>query len=82
MISYNPTVKLLTVAEVAEMLHVHPNTLRRWADEGRIANLRITHRGDRRFKLSDVENFLLEMNPYKYPEAQNNRHNLELGGNS
>ena len=60
---------LLTVAEVAQILHVHPNTLRRWSDEGKIASLRITQRGDRRFKKGDVETFLAEMNPYKTTEG-------------
>jgi excisionase family DNA binding protein len=72
--SYAGAERLLTVAEVAELLHIHPNTLRRWADEGRIAAYRITVRGDRRFRPSDVEDFLNEFNPYldkKYkPEEQ------------
>jgi excisionase family DNA binding protein len=67
MISYDKAERLLTVAEVAEILHIHPNTLRRWTDEGRIAAYRITARGDRRFKPSEVANFLTELNPYKDP---------------
>lgn len=62
---YENTEKLLTVTEVAEMLHIHPNTLRRWANEGKIASIRITSRGDRRFKPSDVNAFLAEMNQYQ-----------------
>ena len=41
---------MLTVREVARLLHVHPNTLRRWSNNGRIRAYRITPRGDRRFK--------------------------------
>ena len=65
---------LLTVAQVAEILHVHPNTLRRWADEGKINALRITSRGDRRFRPRDVLSFLGQMNPYKedVPQPKNN----------
>jgi excisionase family DNA binding protein len=63
MISYDGVERLLTVAEVSELLHVHPNTLRRWADEGKISAYRITNRGDRRFKPSDVKTFLTEFNP-------------------
>jgi len=33
---------LLTVREVARLLHVHPNTLRRWSNKGRIRAYRIT----------------------------------------
>jgi excisionase family DNA binding protein len=72
MIGNQGTEKLLTVAEVAELLHVHPNTLRRWSDEGKIASYRITMRGDRRYRLGDVESFLSEMNPYKDTMSRKN----------
>ena len=75
MLSNHGTEKLLTVAEVAELLHVHPNTLRRWSDEGKIASYRITVRGDRRFRMGDVESFLSEMNPYKDSESHKNSGN-------
>ncbi len=54
--------ELLTVKEVAKMIHVHPHTLRRWSDEGLIKAYRISRRGDRRFKLEDVQSFLSEQN--------------------
>jgi excisionase family DNA binding protein len=53
---------MLTVREVARLLHVHPNTLRRWCNNGRITAYRITARGDRRFKREDVTRFLAESN--------------------
>ena len=53
---------MLTVREVARLLHVHPNTLRRWSNNGRINAYRITPRGDRRFKREDVARFLAELN--------------------
>ena len=49
---------LLTVSEVAELLRVHPNTVRAWSNEGLLPALRIGHRGDRRFRLRDVEGFI------------------------
>lgn len=57
--------KMLTVKEVADLLNIHPNTLRRWSEQGRIVTYKINSRGDRRFKRSDIEKFLDEFNPYK-----------------
>ncbi len=50
--------ELLTVREVARILHVHPNTLRRWSDKGLLKAFRITERGDRRYMRQDVAHFL------------------------
>jgi excisionase family DNA binding protein len=62
----NPRIdKLLTVTEVAEMLHVHPNTLRRWTEQGKIHTFRIAARGDRRFRYSDILDFLSEFQANK-----------------
>jgi len=55
---------MLTVREVARLLHVHPNTLRRWSNNGRIKAYRITSRGDRRFKREEIAHFLAELNAY------------------
>jgi excisionase family DNA binding protein len=52
---------MLTVRQVARLLHVHPNTLRRWSNNGRINAYRINPRGDRRFKREDVARFLAEL---------------------
>jgi len=53
--------KMLTVSEVSTILHIHPNTLRRWADKGIIRSFCITPRGDRRFLCGDIDQFLAEM---------------------
>ncbi len=53
---------MLTLREVARVLHVHPNTLRRWSNDGKIRAYRITERGDRRFKREEVARFLAELN--------------------
>jgi excisionase family DNA binding protein len=52
---------MMTVREVARLLHVHPNTLRRWSNNGRLKAYRITARGDRRFKREEVARFLAEL---------------------
>ena len=43
------------------MLGVHANTLRAWADQGRIRCLRVNSRGDRRFLVHDLQAFLREV---------------------
>ena len=53
---------MLTIREVARLLHVHPNTLRRWSNNGRIRAYRITERGDRRYKREEIARFLDELN--------------------
>ena len=50
--------RLLTLREVADLLHAHPNSIRRWSDAGLLPVVRIGRRGDRRFRISDVEGFL------------------------
>ena len=45
---------LLTVRDVARLLHVHSNTVRRWSDQGLLRAYRISRRGDRRFRREDV----------------------------
>jgi excisionase family DNA binding protein len=65
MIVQNDELKMMTVSEVSELLHVHPNTLRRWSDEGKIVSYCITSRGDRRYRKSDIDYFLSQFKPYK-----------------
>ena len=62
MIAGNQLGPLLTVREVAQLLHIHSNTVRRWSDRGIIRAYRISHRGDRRFKREDIIRFLAELN--------------------
>ena len=53
---------MLTVQEVARLLHIHPNTLRRWSNRGLIKAYRITPRGDRRFRRGEILEFLARLN--------------------
>ena len=49
---------MLTVNEVAELLHVHPNTVRHWSNLGQLPTYRLGPRGDRRFRRGEVDEFL------------------------
>lgn len=54
----NATDRLLTNREVADMLGVHPNTVKRMANAGELPFIRIVKRGDRRYRLGDVQKLL------------------------
>jgi excisionase family DNA binding protein len=49
---------MLTAGEVAELLHLHVNTVKRLGDRGELRFYRVCKRGDRRFRLDDVMEFL------------------------
>lgn len=55
--------RLLTVREVADLLHVHTNTARRWSDLGLIKSYRVGPRGDRRFRAEDLNSFITTIKP-------------------
>ncbi len=48
---------ILTTRELAQCLHVHINTVRRWSDLGFIHSCRIGPRRDRRFYPHEVTRF-------------------------
>lgn len=59
--------KLLGIKEVADILGVHPATLRRWDEKGILKAVRIGTRshpdnrkaiGDRRYRLEDIQEFI------------------------
>jgi len=50
--------RMLTVQEVADILHVHPNTVRHWSEQGLLKAHRVGPRGDRRFRAEDIDSFL------------------------
>lgn len=53
--------KLIGIKEAANILSVHPTTLRRWDKEGRLKAVRIGSRrevGDRRYRLEDIQKFI------------------------
>ncbi len=46
------------MTRAAEVLGVHANTVRAWSDAGRLRYYRINPRGDRRYRLGDLQRFL------------------------
>ena len=50
---------LLMPGDVARMLGVHVNTVRRWADRGFLKAYTIGPRGDRRFRQREIESVLV-----------------------
>jgi excisionase family DNA binding protein len=57
MASHNNTT-MLNIEQVARILNVHINTLRRWSNQGFLKTYRVGPRGDRRYKYDDVTHFL------------------------
>jgi excisionase family DNA binding protein len=49
---------MLKTGEVAQLLGVHVNTVRRWSDQRLLKVYRIGPRGDRRFSREDLDGFL------------------------
>jgi len=55
-----PPKVMLTSSDVAQLLGVHPNTVRHWSEDGILKSYRIDPRGDRRFRRQDMDDFLKE----------------------
>jgi len=55
-------INLLTSSDVALLLNIHVNTVRRWDKQGMIKAYRIGPRGDRRFKREEINRFLEQLN--------------------
>jgi excisionase family DNA binding protein len=54
----NQSHPVMTMREVACLLNLHVNTVRRWSDMGILKAFRIGPRADRRFRRSDILTFL------------------------
>jgi len=58
MVNYNNDISpMLTTSDVARILSVHINTVRRWSNQGILKSYRIGSRGDRRFRKEDIDSF-------------------------
>lgn len=55
------TDEIVTLKEACELLHCHPNTLRKWDNSGFLKAIRFGARGDRRYHKSDVEKLISKM---------------------
>ncbi|MEE9324069.1 MAG: helix-turn-helix domain-containing protein [Dehalococcoidia bacterium] len=53
--------KMLTVQEVAQRLHVHPDTVRQWSDLGLLKVYHLGPRRDRIFSEADLVEFLSQL---------------------
>ena len=61
---------MMPVGEASRILHVHPNTLRKWSDQGLIPSYRIGQRRDRRFTEEDLLTFLEQVESYPFSDLQ------------
>ena len=58
----NKTIQgLLTTGNVARLLNIHVNTVRRWCNKGILRVCRVGSRGDRRFQLQEVYGLIAEL---------------------
>ncbi len=64
MADHNHINSMLTIGEVAHLLNVHINTVRRWSNQGTLKSYRIGSRGDRRFLQEDIDSFLVQGEKY------------------
>ena len=60
MVESNGVTKMMTVGEVARLLNVHTNTVRRWSERGILKTYRVGPRRDRKFRRRDVAVLYLE----------------------
>jgi len=51
---------MLTTGDVSHLLNIHVNTVRRWSNDGLLKAYRLGPRGDRRFKVKEIDSFLLQ----------------------
>ena len=51
---------MLTTRQLAGLLNVHINTVRRWDEQGVLKAYRLGPRGDRRYNREDIDVFLAE----------------------
>jgi len=60
--------EVLTRAEVARLMDVHPSTVARWASNGLLPYF-CTPSGERRYRRSDIEDMLNKLGPSRPTSA-------------
>jgi excisionase family DNA binding protein len=74
--SYKEPHELLTIQQACRLINVHPNTLRNWERKGDISALRIGHRHDRRYRMTELLGLLSSNNgdssPFTAAPGQSN----------
>ncbi len=55
------SIQLLRIQEAAKLLGVSTSTLRKWDNEGKLPAVKISKRGDRRYRQQDIEIFLKKL---------------------
>ena len=53
--------ELLTISQVSDIFHIHPDTLRNWEKEGILVPLRVGKRQDRKYRPEDMEEITNKM---------------------
>lgn len=59
------SIRLLGIKEAAQLLSVSPATLRKWDNEGKLPAIKISERGDRRYRKNDLLKFLEKLKQQK-----------------
>ena len=69
--SVNENDRMVRIREACEMLGVHPITLRKWTDQGKIQAYRgeDSERGQRRYRIGDIK-ILMGLKIFEKPEEQ------------
>jgi len=58
MIDHSQWPEYLTIGEAAELIRVHPNTLRNWEKGGYLVPVRLGVRRDRRYATDDIRRLM------------------------
>lgn len=53
--------EMLSIGQVSDIFHIHPDTLRNWEKEGLLVPLRVGKRQDRRYRPEDIEEIMNRM---------------------